>query len=121
MKVAINRCFGGFGLSNEAFELLLERKGIEFDRVPSKFKIRDNDYDYYVKGHVGEEEYFLWDNQYCEDRSDKDLIDVIELLGEAANGWAAEISVIDIPDDVKWHISEYDGIEHIAEDHRTWQ
>jgi hypothetical protein len=25
-----------------------------------------------------------------------------------------------VPDDVKWHIEEYDGSEHVAEDHRTW-
>jgi len=24
-----------------------------------------------------------------------------------------------VPDDVKWHIHEYDGLEHVAEDHRT--
>jgi hypothetical protein len=33
MKVAINRCFGGFGISDEAFEKLLDRKGIAFDKV----------------------------------------------------------------------------------------
>jgi len=27
---------------------------------------------------------------------------------------------VEIPDDVKWHIHEYDGLEHVAEDHRTW-
>ena len=26
----------------------------------------------------------------------------------------------EIPDDVNWYIAEYDGIEHIAERHRTW-
>lgn len=25
-----------------------------------------------------------------------------------------------IPDGVIWHIEDYDGLEHIAEDHRTW-
>ena len=41
-------------------------------------------------------------------------------MGESANGWAAEIGIVEIPDGVKWHIHEYDGIEHVAEDHRTW-
>jgi hypothetical protein len=27
---------------------------------------------------------------------------------------------VDIPDDVKWQIEEYDGNEWIAESHRTW-
>ena len=35
-KVAINRCFGGFGISDEAFELLLTRKGYAFDKVVSE-------------------------------------------------------------------------------------
>ena len=29
MKVVINRCFGGFGLSDEAIELYAEKKGIK--------------------------------------------------------------------------------------------
>jgi hypothetical protein len=28
--------------------------------------------------------------------------------------------VIEIPDDVEWIIVDYDGMEHIAEKHRTW-
>jgi hypothetical protein len=31
-----------------------------------------------------------------------------------------DLEIIDIPDDVKWHIAEYGGTEWIAEDHRTW-
>jgi hypothetical protein len=48
------------------------------------------------------------------------LIAVIEEMGQASWSWAAEIVIVDIPDDVEWHISEYDGIEHVAENHRTW-
>lgn len=36
MKVAINRCFGGFGISDEAFEKLLQRKGIAFEKEESE-------------------------------------------------------------------------------------
>jgi hypothetical protein len=28
---------------------------------------------------------------------------------------------VDIPDDVKWEIEEYDGNEWVAEVHRTWR
>jgi hypothetical protein len=28
--------------------------------------------------------------------------------------------VVEIPDDVNWQVEEYDGMEHIAEKHRTW-
>jgi hypothetical protein len=48
------------------------------------------------------------------------LIEVIEELGDAANGDCAELAIVEIPDDVEWEISEYDGREHVAEKHRTW-
>lgn len=119
MKIAINRCFGGFGISNEAFEKLLNRKGIAFDKVE-----RENSAflgaAYFKAGHAGDDDYYLSDYDFTEDRSDPDLIAVIEEMGDKANSWAAEIAIVDIPDDVKWHIHEYDGIEHVAEDHRTW-
>jgi hypothetical protein len=28
---------------------------------------------------------------------------------------------VEIPGDVSWHIGEYDGVEWVAEDHRTWK
>jgi hypothetical protein len=118
MKVAINRCFGGFGLSERAFELLLAKKGIPFEKRDSGSKLMGNEY--YVAGHLGQEDRSLYEHNYCKDRSDPDLIAVIEELRKEADGWAADLAVVDIPDDVKWHIHEYDGIEHVAEDHRTW-
>jgi hypothetical protein len=121
MKVVINRCFGGFGLSEEAFELLLNKKGIEFEKVPAKHPIGMSKFSYYTKGYVGEDDHFLWDSGLCQDRSDVDLVAVVEELGDKANGWAAELAIVEIPDDVKWHIDEYDGSEHVAEDHRTWR
>jgi hypothetical protein len=117
-RVAINRCYGGFGISDEAFEKLLERKGIAFDKVEKESSFIGASY--YQTGHAGDDNYYISNYDYCENRSDPDLIAVIEEMGEKANSWAAEIAIIEIPDDVKWHIYEYDGIEHIAEDHRTW-
>jgi hypothetical protein len=63
-----------------------------------------------------------WDGYgFCElDRSDPKLVSCVEKLGSAANGSGTELKIVEIPDDVKWHIHEYDGIEHVAEDHRTW-
>lgn len=119
MKVAINRCFGGFGLSDEGFEELLKRKGISFEFVKNESRFIGNTY--YRAGHVGEEEHYLSPEEFTKDRNDYDLITVLEEMGNKAWGFAAEIAIIHIPDDAKWHISEYDGLEHVAEDHRTWQ
>jgi hypothetical protein len=55
------------------------------------------------------------------DRDDPDLIEAVEFVGlEKASGELADLSIVSIPDDVEWTIEEYDGIEWIAESHRTW-
>jgi hypothetical protein len=120
MKVAINRCFGGFGISNQAFERLLDLKGIPFDKVEAEEGRSFVGATYYEAGHSGDDEYYLSDYDMTQDRSDPDLIFVIEQMKEEANSWAADIAIVEVPDDVKWHIHEYDGLEHVAEDHRTW-
>lgn len=89
MKVVINSCYGGFGLSNAAKEML----GIEYD-----FEYMD---DY-------------------EKRADPKLVEVVEKLGATANGPFAKLKVVEIPDDVDWTITEYDGAEQIEEVHRIW-
>lgn len=119
IKVAINRCWGGFGLSDQAFEKLLERKGITFRCEENESRLMGNTY--YETGRAGGgADYYITDYEYYENRSDPDLIAVIEEMGDAANGWAAKIAIVEIPDDVEWHIGDYDGLEHVAENHRTW-
>ena len=101
MKVVINRCFGGFGLSDEAIELYAEKKGI---KLGEKLK------------YGGYEE--LWEGDIP--RNDLVLVWVVEHLGLKANGDYAQLKVVEIPEGVDWFISDYDGIEHVAERHRTW-
>jgi arginine/lysine/ornithine decarboxylase len=121
MKVAINGCFGGFGLSEEAFQKLLGRKGIEYERADdSKYSSLGITH-YYRKGMLGKDEGYLAHFEFTDNRADPDLIAVIEELGEAANSRFAEIKIVEIPDDVEWVINEYDGVEHVAEVHRTWR
>jgi hypothetical protein len=93
IKVAINRCHGGFGLSDKAEALYKERKGIT-----------NSDWWY---GDIP--------------RDDPVLIQIIEELDEEANGMYAELDVVEIPDDVNWYVEEYDGLEWVAERHRTWR
>lgn len=116
MKVAINRCFGGFGLSDEAFEKLLERKGIAYEKIQSEYETVH----YYKAGHLEDDEFYLSPYDFYVDRADADLIAVIEEMGQKATGPYASLAVIEIPDDVKWEVGEYDGREHIAEKHRKW-
>lgn len=90
MKIVINVRHGGFGLSDEALE-------------------RYNDL-------TGKSVEYYWDIE----RDDPALVRVVDEMGQDANGPHAELKIVEVPDGVKWHIHEYDGMEHVAEDHRTW-
>jgi hypothetical protein len=53
-------------------------------------------------------------------RDDEKLVRVVEELRAEANGHAAELKIVSIPDDVQWVIAKADGAEHVSEVHRTW-
>jgi hypothetical protein len=40
--------------------------------------------------------------------------------GVNLDGQFSELKIVEVPDDVNWYIEEYDGMEHVAERHRTW-
>jgi hypothetical protein len=54
------------------------------------------------------------------ERNDPALVATVEELGELAGGWAADLQIVDIPDDANWEINEYDGMESVHEKHRRW-
>jgi hypothetical protein len=110
MKVVINSDYGGFSLSDEAIEAYAERKGIKLKKEKTTFGIT------LFTNIVTNEDFESRDIK----RSDSDLVAVIESLGEKANGFAASLKVVEIPEDVDWYIEEYDGNEWVAEKHRTW-
>ena len=120
MKVAINVCYGGFGLSDKAFEKLLERKGIEFDKKEDAGISGITHY--YEKGQLDNDDAYLSVYEFTldEKRADPDLIAIIEEMDEESFGQFADLRVVEIPDDVEWQIDEYDGREWVAEKHRTW-
>lgn len=107
-KIVINRCFGGFDLSDEAYEKVAIRKG--WTRC--------------IHSQYGYAFWMTKDNHavhaYDLDRNDQDLVIVVESMGERSWGDHSELMVVDIPNDVKWQIKSYDGLEHVAEVHRTW-
>lgn len=55
-----------------------------------------------------------------DDRANHQLVATVEKLGLAASGFHAALEVVEIPNDVKWMICDHDGMEHVAEQHRTW-
>jgi len=110
-KIVINRCFGGFGLSKEAIEKYAKLKRLSFAVE-------------YSKGNAFLPLYRLEGKAFFPQdisRNDEDLVKVVEELGKNANGAYADLKIVEIPDSVEWKIEEYDGIEHVAEVHRTWE
>lgn len=138
-KLVVNKCHGGFGLSETAVLAYAARKGLTLYPEPSQF------------GSIMEPTWWMvpierrppsqdgWhemtmdqrrDSNAAHDaaqltpreipRDDADLIAVVEALGEAASGKFAALKVVEIPADVEWTIEEYDGREWVAEKHRTW-
>ncbi len=139
MKVVINKCFGGFSISNKAVERLAElngKKAYFFEQdgyrgvyrtasaesnsfITYAFDVSNpNDYDTEDKKETLWREHYLTNRP--EDRSDPKLIQVVEELGEEANGPCAELRIIEIPDGINWEVSEYDGMESVEEVHRSW-
>lgn len=102
-KIVINTDWGGFGLSREAQDHIIAARGID----PGEW---DSDYRGYSNFHV-----------YDLARDDPDLVSAVETLGEAANDQFAQLKIVEIPDDVVWYIQDYDGVEWVAESHRTWR
>jgi hypothetical protein len=114
MKIVINSDFGGFGLSDEAMELYLTRKGIPFDKKPWKDK-KFNEY-IFVKPGTKDDLYLQWEME----RDDPVLVQLVEELGEKADGRYAQLKIVEIPDGIEWVLQEYDGRESIHEKHRVW-
>lgn len=59
-------------------------------------------------------------NAYSVERNCPYLVQVVEQLGAEADDDFSELKIVDIPDDVEWCIKAYDGLEWVAEQHRTW-
>ena len=86
MKVVYNACYGGFSLSDAAITRYWEIKG----GVPTP-------------------------NWYNRDipRDDPALVQVVEELGDNADGSFANLTIDNIPSGARWRIDEYDGFETV--------
>ena len=115
MKVVINRQFGGFCLSHEAIMRYSELTGLNLLVFNKDAKLYGADY--YRDGIEDDDHYWL---DHHIERNCPHLVQVVEEFGTEANGWAANLQIVEIPDDVEWEIHEYDGIESIHEKHRVW-
>lgn len=136
-KVILNKCYGGFDVSKEAYMLYAKKKGLtlylyESEFINKKFiykKINNDDsiFRHYFTKDMGDnieisnEDY----EKYClylrnEHREDPVLIEVIEELGEKANGRFGNLKIVEIPDDLDYVIDEYYGIEILHQRVQEW-
>lgn len=91
-KVVVNARYGGFGLSEKAIKRYMEISG---KVVPS----------WTANG------YTSWEHRKIP-RHDPALVQVVEELGEEANGEFADLKVVRIPG-IKYLIADHDGYEDV--------
>ncbi|MHA1685279.1 MAG: hypothetical protein ACTSYD_02600 [Candidatus Heimdallarchaeaceae archaeon] len=135
IKIAINKCYGGFRLSQKAVKWLYEHGDKHITKVPKKDFIKDDDPLLLMKSEKefldwlavplikekGKEYVLLDQHTVYKHRACPLLIRCIEELGEEANSKFSKLKIIEVPAAVEWEIQEYDGVEWVAEKHRTWE
>ena len=145
MKIVINNCYGGFSLSYEAMALYLATKckqayfyvelrgsgnNRSFKRIPFRdLKTAENTYYHHIyctTEDQGEELDHFPNNIFNDrevERTDPDLISVVEFLGpKAASGRYAELKIVEIDDGTMYRIDNYDGYEEIQiRDNLGWE
>lgn len=85
MKIVINKCYGGFGLSEKAMNAL----GF---------------------AHMWEARQF-----FEEHRNDERLVALVQYDAKGMSGICADLDVVEIPDDATdWRVDEYDGMESVT-------
>jgi len=66
-------------------------------------------------------DYYYYPSFYeDEERCDHDLINVIESLGDKANGFCSSLAIKEIPDGASFEITEYDGREDVVPPRMSW-
>jgi hypothetical protein len=137
-KVILNKCFGGFDVSREAYELYAKKKGLELYIYTSNLDYESKEWIYkkaneenwnktYFTKDMGDnvkisnedyEKYTLYLRD--EHREDPILIEVVEELGDKASGRFGDLKIVEIPDDLDYEIDEYDGIETLHQKVQEW-
>jgi len=141
VKVILNKCYGGFHPSVEAYRLYAKKKGIEvypyimdyvsgFSRVRYK-KADDCENDnmwvqYFTRDfgenvEIGNDDYEKYALVLRDDyREDPVLVEVVEELGDKASSNVSNLVVVEIPDGMEYVIDDYDGAETLHQKVREW-
>lgn len=138
MKIVINTCSCRFGLSETGMQRYADIKGLELfverksshvtnywlappDQRPRELSPGEWQ-NMSLEAHTAYSDAYsvVSLSPYDLNRDDPVLVQVVEELGNTASNPYCSLKVVEIPDDVEWEINEYNGIEHVAEKHRTW-
>jgi hypothetical protein len=111
-KILINTSYDEFSVSHEAFLRLRELGQREALQEPNRGA--------YWPEAAGPREPSLNQCGKLIPRDDETLIRVVEELQAAANGHAAQLKIVSIPDGVKWVVIKTDSGEQVSEAHRMW-
>jgi hypothetical protein len=113
--IVVNAQHGGFGLSQDAQIAYLERAGISYTTRP-----RDDRHSTERYGPI-----IMVNGKHWYDRNisrdDPVLVSLVQELGKASWGDHAKLKIVRVPADVAWQIEDYDGLEWVSEQHRTWE
>lgn len=95
MDIIINKCFGEFNLSNKAFrELIKMGWSVSVDGNSDLIYESFDD-------ELGKYYYAKYDRDF---RTNLDVISVVKLLGDEANGYGSKLKIVEIPEEVEWEI-----------------
>ena len=136
-KIVYNACYGGFSLSHEAIMRYAEIKGItlyprydemfgmtsyylcppeEWERINAEEQAMPVSPGRFARSNA----LYFGDRDF--ERNDPILVQVVEELGDKANGGFAELRIIDIPAGTLYRIDEYDGNESVmTQDTYDWK
>lgn len=138
-KIVINADFGGFSISETAVYALAARKGLTVYKEGVRW---DSIYWIVPPTDPGRIQFHKtwanWVNEPLsnrqstnafhaahtlsirpEDRTDPDLISVIEELGESANGDHATLEIVEVAKGTLYRITEHDGYESVETQENT--
>lgn len=140
-KIVYNACYGGFSISEAAIRRYAKIKGITLYPEEAEYGFTtfwtippEEREGKYLKG----EEFYsasfddraasnkFWsENTISErdiDRDDPVLVQVVEELGEDANGRCAQLRIAELPNGTLYRIDEYDGFESVeTKDSYEWK
>jgi hypothetical protein len=127
-KIVINTCYGGFGLSEDGMRLYAQKKGLPF-YVWRKPKYKSDMFKQYFTADPSvmatiDDDFWRKHSLYDHDieRTDPALVEVVEELGNKANGMYAKLNIVELPSGTLYRITDYDGYEHIeTNDDMDWK